>query len=191
MVQALYELSQLALQNKRFKWRKPVIPEDDEEDGGGDEEDEMEGNMDDLINQDLSDDDLMEEMPDDMPHVKDEDHEMIETEIDPDEWVRECQRVASKLKMGKIHDVNEWRAHLDQTKKFAENVKQSLPDVRTKLEKVSDEVTRVLDKINKKESMLNRGMTGMTGNYKSTAGSLKSVSDEHQKVKTHVEEMES
>lgn len=39
--------------------------------------------------------------------------------------------------------------------------------------------------------MLNRGMTGMTGNYKSTAGSLKTVSDEHQKVKTHVEEMES
>lgn len=50
MVQALYELSQLALQSRRFKWRKPVIPEDDEEDGGGDEEDEMEGNMDDLIN---------------------------------------------------------------------------------------------------------------------------------------------
>ena len=123
VVQALYELSQMALQAKRFKWRKPIIPEDDEDEGQGDEEDEMEGNIDDLINQDLSDDEdvaeFVEEIPDDIPHVKDEDHEMIETGIDPDEWIRECQRVASKLKMGKIHDVNEWRAHLDQTKKFA------------------------------------------------------------------------
>lgn len=48
---------------------------------------------------------------------------MIETGIDPDEWLRECQRVAHKLKIGKNLDMNEWKSHLDQTKKFAETVK--------------------------------------------------------------------
>ena len=60
----------MALQAKRFKWRKPIIPEDDEDEGQGDEEDEMEGNIDDLINQDLSDDEdvaeFVEEIPDDI-----------------------------------------------------------------------------------------------------------------------------
>lgn len=46
-----------------------------------------------------------------------------------------------------ITDAKEWRSHLDQTKKYAENVKGSLPDVRFKLEKLSDEVSRALEKI--------------------------------------------
>lgn len=194
VVQALYELAQLALQNKRFQFRRPVIPEDDEEEGQGDDEDDMEGNMDELINQELSDEEdvaeFIEEIPDDMPMVKEEDREMIEAEVDPDEWIRECQRVAPKLKMGKIHDVNEWRSHLDQTQKFADTVRNSLPDVRSKLERVSDEVTQALDRISKKEAMLNRAMTGMTGDYKSTVVNFKTINDEHQTTKTHVEEME-
>lgn len=39
--------------------------------------------------------------------------------------------------------------------------------------------------------MLNKGMTGMTGNYKSTSTTLKGLNDEHNKIKSHVEEMES
>ena len=115
---------------------------------------------------------------------------MIEAEVDPDEWLRECQRVAHKLKAGKDTDVKEWRSHLDQTKKYATTVKDNLPQVRSKLEQVSNEVTRALEKIQKKEGMLNKGMTGMTGNYKSTASSLNSVNDEYNNIKAHVEEME-
>lgn len=86
--------------------------------------------------------------------------------------------------------MKEWRSHLDQTKKFAETVKGNLPDVKVKLEKVSDEVSKALEKIQKKESILNRGIAGMTGNYKSTASSLKNITEEHIKLKSHIEEME-
>ncbi len=115
---------------------------------------------------------------------------MIETGIDPDEWLWECQRVAHKLKIGKNLDVKEWRSHLDQTKKFAETVKGNLPDVKIKLEKVSDEVSKALEKIQKKEAVLNKGIAGMTGNYKSTASSLKQIQEDHNKIKGHIEEME-
>lgn len=59
-----------------------------------------------------------------------------------------------------------------------------------KLEKVSDEVSWALEKISKKEAMLNKGMAGMTGNYKSTSSTLKTIQDDHNKIKSHIEEME-
>ena len=69
----------------------------------------------------------------------------------------EVERVAHKLKISKVStDGKEWRSHLDQTKKYAENVKSSLPDVRTKLERLSDDVSKALEKISKKEGVLSR-----------------------------------
>jgi len=153
----------------------------------------MDGNADlaEMMQNQFSDnDDIAELVEEEAPKEKEEDWEMIETGIDPDEWARECQWVAHKLKIGKNLDVKEWWSHLDQTKKYAETVKSNLPDVRMKLEKVSDEVSRALEKISKKEAMLNKGMAGMTGNYKSTSGTLKQLTDEHNKIKSHIEEME-
>ena len=68
----------------------------------------------------------------------------------------EVERVAHKLKVSKAADGKEWRSHLDQTKKYAENVKSSLPDVRIKLERLSDDVTKALEKIAKKEGLLSK-----------------------------------
>ena len=117
----------MALQSTRFKFRKPIIPEDEDGDDGG-EEDDMEGNADlaDAVHNDFSDDeDIAELVEVDEPRDlgKEEDREMIDTRIDPDEWLRECQRVAHKLKLSKNLDVKEWRAHLDQTKKYASTLK--------------------------------------------------------------------
>lgn len=69
----------------------------------------------------------------------------------------EVERVAHKLKISNVsNDGKEWRSHLDQTKKYADSVKQSLPDVRVKLEKLSDEVSKALERISKKEGVLSK-----------------------------------
>jgi hypothetical protein len=44
--QSLLELSQLALKKQKFKFRKPIIPEDEDGEDGDGEEDDMEGNAD-------------------------------------------------------------------------------------------------------------------------------------------------
>ncbi len=192
--EVLLNLSQMALEGSRFKFRKPIIPEDEDGDDGG-EEAETEG-MQDLADQvfnDFSDDeDIAEMMEESIPRdaAKEEEREMIEAEIDPDEWLRECQRVAHKLKLSKNIDVKEWRAHLDQTKKYADTLKNQLPDVRMKLEKVSNDVTRTLEKITKKESMLNRGMTGMIGNYKVDSNKSTQMTKEEQGLKSSIEDLE-
>ncbi len=38
--------------------------------------------------------------------------------------------------------------------------------------------------------MINKAMAGMTGNYKQTSGTLKQITEEHNKIKSHIEEME-
>ena len=88
----------------------------------------------------------------------------------------EVERVAHKLKINKnVTDGKEWRSHLDQTKKYAESVKGSLPDVRTKLERLSDEVSKALEKIMKKESLLSRSFQGMTGDYRAHTDKLRDI----------------
>lgn len=62
-----------------------------------------------------------------------------------------------KLKINKnLQDENAWRSHLDQTKKYADQVKSALPEVRVKLERLQEEASKALDKISRKEGLLSR-----------------------------------
>jgi hypothetical protein len=47
-------------------------------------------------------------------------NQIIESSIKPDEWLRECERVTSKLKINMGADSKEWRTHLELTKKYSE-----------------------------------------------------------------------
>ena len=42
-----------------------------------------------------------------------EDKMVIESKIDPKDWVLECERAASKLKIQIKHDPREWRGHFE------------------------------------------------------------------------------
>lgn len=189
-VQTLLDLGELALQAKRFKFRSPVIPDDDE-DQGDDEEDDMEGDAD-LANvgmADLSEDEDIAELVEAEEVVeKDEEKEMIEGAIDPDEWEREFQRVTHKLKISKKLDADDWRGHLEQTDKHVRAMREQIPDVRARLEQVTDEVTRDLERISKKEHMLNKTTIGTSG--RQNAQQAKAVAEEHNAVKAKVEELE-
>eukprot|EP00344_Euplotes_crassus_P001609 CAMPEP_0196994552 /NCGR_PEP_ID=MMETSP1380-20130617/837_1 /TAXON_ID=5936 /ORGANISM="Euplotes crassus, Strain CT5" /LENGTH=335 /DNA_ID=CAMNT_0042409961 /DNA_START=162 /DNA_END=1170 /DNA_ORIENTATION=+ len=195
--QALNGLVQVALKAQKFKFRQPVIPDDDEEQVNEDEaNDNDDGNqIVDLANDVLDDDDDIAELVEGGPgDLKGNDfepeNEIIEAGIDPDEWYRECQRVAHKLKIKESHDAQEWRSHLDQTKKYAEQVQQTLPDVRSKLEKIADEVSRALEKISKKEGMFKTRHDTMTGDYKQVAETMKENTNEFNRLKNSVQELE-
>ena len=132
VVQVLVELSRLALGQSRFKFRTPVIPEDDVDEGDN-EEDDMEGQADlaDMMQQDFSDEDDIAELVEEEEIVENqEDRKIIEAGIDQDEWEREVQRVSHKLKISKKLDVEDWRGHLEQTNRHAQTMKDNIPQVR-------------------------------------------------------------
>lgn len=104
----------------------------------------------------------------------------------------EVERVAHKLKISDSHagGVKEWRTHLDQTKKYAEQVKASLPDVRVKLERLSDEVSRALERISKKEGLLSKSFQGMTGDYRAHSEKLREIQSAFNTTSRAVQDME-
>jgi estrogen-related receptor beta like 1 len=105
----------------------------------------------------------------------------------------EVERVAHKLKVGTGASADggkEWRSHLDQTKKYADSVKSSLPDVRFKLDKLSEELTNALERITKKEGVLSKSFQGMTGDYRAHSDRLRDIQTNFTTVSKNVGEME-
>lgn len=102
--------------------------------------------------------------------------QILQSSIGREEWMLEVERVAHKLKINKAgNDGKEWRAHMDQTKKYHGAVKESLPEVRSKLERLSEDVSKALEKIGKKEQVLTRSFQGMTGDYRAHSDNLKDI----------------
>lgn len=99
------------------------------DDDGDDMGDEMEGNADiaDMANNQNSDDDIEDFAQDfggDKGNGEQENiqKEIIQSSISREEWMMEVERVAHKLKISGAggDGGKEWRAHLDQTKKYAD-----------------------------------------------------------------------
>lgn len=91
--QALHGLVQVVLRAQKFKFKTPVIPNDDDDEGG---DDDVDGNADiaDIVKNQPDDDDDIAELVEDGGDIKAADFEnpdnaIIEAAIDPDEWYRE------------------------------------------------------------------------------------------------------
>lgn len=160
VVQVLLRLCEISLANK-FRFKKPVIKADD---GGFDDEademgDDMEGGADlaDVIHAQDFDEDIDEDVDfggnahTDMAKEMEAENAanaIIVSNISKEKWQLEVERVAHKLKINKAgNDGKEWRSHLDQTKKYSDQFKNSLPEVRLKLERLQEDAAKSLEKI--------------------------------------------
>ena len=136
---------------RRFKFKKPVIREEGQgaDDDADDANDDMEGDADlaNEIHADQSGDDIDEDLDFGGGNIQADlaremeaenaQNAIIESNISKEKWQLEVENVAHKLKLGKIAESGkEWRSHLEQTKTFAQQVRQSLPKVRGKLERL-------------------------------------------------------
>ena len=201
----LLKLTQISLSNK-FKFKKPVIKEDGgfEDDGEDVNADDMDGGADlaDVIHAQESDEDIDEDMDFGGGDLQQElakqmeadlqQNAIIQSNISKEKWQLEVERVAHKLKINKnATDGKEWRSHLDQTKKYADQVKGSLPEVRVKLERLQDDASRVLERISRKEGILSRNFQGMTGDYRAHTDQLREIQTNFTTVSKNVENLDS
>ena len=200
----LLALVQISIQNK-FKFKKPIIREDGSGVGGDDgeeDDDRYEGNAD-IADMNKGADGSDEDVDEDLDFggakliMKNDEQELLQqqimhSQIGKEEWMLEVERVAHKLKVNKANsDGKEWRAHMDQTKKYHEAVRGSLPEVRGKLERLSEDVQKALEKIAKKEAVLTRSFQGMTGDYRAHSNNLKDIQGNFQKLSKNVQDIES
>ncbi len=79
---------------------------------------------------------------------------ILTSDIPSEEWKREVERIASKLKFdyNNLNSNNsEWRGHLENIKNYDVNINKSIPDCRGILENLSQDIDRSLEKISKKD----------------------------------------
>ena len=94
-----------------------------------------------------------------------EEKKLLDSKIEKKEWILECERVSSKLKLVVKSDAKEWRSHIETTKVYSENIKKIMPDSRACLEKISEELGKVLEGIGKRERNINVNMNEIVWKY--------------------------
>jgi Intra-flagellar transport protein 57 len=115
----------------------------------------------DLINMEI---DFGDKMKDETDNKEDDSSQeiisnILLSDIPPEEWQREVERVSSKLKIDYNNfnlNNSEWRSHLEIIKNHDINISKSIPDCRGILENMSHDIDRSLEKISKKESMISK-----------------------------------
>lgn len=176
--QVIYTLNKLAdeaLQNKRFSWKDPDYPQennDDDEDKNNDEMDEAELDLnkieEDMLrftNDDIDEDENILNMEalsqmnnitnlnKNVPEIRHE--EILESKTDATEWKLEVERVLPQLKVTIKSDHKDWRTHIEQMHTYQDSIDDSLKDTKSYFEKLYDEISKTLEKINSREKYIN------------------------------------
>ena len=113
--------------------------------------------------------------------------------ISPEEWQRELEKVSSKLKFdyGRINmnGTSEWREHIQQIKEGGDKFTTAIPDSRAVLENLSSEIDKSLDKIMKKEEQLSKNHENIISDYKERHKDRNEQFNEYQQLNEQVDEM--
>eukprot|EP00916_Digyalum_oweni_P005398 GHVL01009432.1.p1 GENE.GHVL01009432.1~~GHVL01009432.1.p1 ORF type:complete len:315 (+),score=79.45 GHVL01009432.1:178-1122(+) len=163
----LHKLTQHLLKTRQFKFLKPSYPNDNTSEAPTealDDEDDICG-LDDIV---TADDEIEEDnmaaygiIPQQTSSFastdeKDDDtRALLNSQVDPQVWALELERVAPKLKIQTPSDSNEWRVHHEQSKKLQQSVQQSLPTISSNLKTLSQQIHSTLERIKTKEDFIN------------------------------------
>lgn len=179
--QVLHGLLKEVLRRVGFEYGAPVYPDEamaDEADVDSDAEiqsvgeDEMpEGEEDDLMYQE---DDVKKGKNDD-----ENDNQVLESNIDPKEWLLEVERVSAKLKMQMPNDSKEWRTHLQQTKSYKQVIETQFPTSKAQLEKLSSNLSQALERIKSKEAFINTQFDHRALDYRQQQEELQQVQQQY------------
>jgi estrogen-related receptor beta like 1 len=155
----LHSLLREVLRRVSFEWGVPSYPDEglaDEAEVDSDAEIQSVGE-DDMPGNDEEDDLMYQEDEIKKPEGdSDEDnHAVLEANVDPKEWLLEVERVAPKLKVQIPNDSKEWRTHLQQTRGYKQVIENEFPAAKAQLEKLSKELSSALERIKSKEAFIN------------------------------------
>jgi estrogen-related receptor beta like 1 len=182
--QVLFNLTKEVLRRTGFEWGQPSYPDEglaDEAEVDSDAEinsvgeDEMpgEGDEEDLMYQE---DDVKKKTENDSDE---ENHAVLESTVDPKEWLLEVEKVAPKLKIQIPNDSKEWRTHLQQTRGYKQVIETQFPAVKAQLDKLSKELSGALDRIKSKEAFINTQFDHRALDYRQQQEELNTVQTQY------------
>lgn len=176
--QVLAGLLHVVLRQTGFGFQAPTYPEDGMADEAEvDSDAEIQSVGEDEMPGDGEEDDLMYQ-EDEMKKKEesdDEQHAVLESNIDPKEWLLEVERVAPKLKIQIPNDSKEWRTHLLQTRGYKQVIETQFPAAKAQLDKLSKELSGALERIKSKEAFINTQFDHRALDYRQQQEELNTV----------------
>lgn len=89
----------------------------------------------------------------------------INSEINPDEWNFEVERVAPLLQV-RNDMIDDWRSRVENATVLLKAVEKMYPDIKTMLEKMAGEMDKAKDRIQKREQTLAQQFTDQVEEYR-------------------------
>lgn len=182
--QVLNSLLKEVLRSTRFEFGAPTYPDEgmaDEAEVDSDAEIHSVGE-DEMPADGGEEDDLMYQ-EDEAKRKGDEsddgDHQVLEANIDPKEWLLEVERVAPKLKIQMPNDSKEWRTHLQQTRGYKQVIDTQFPTAKGQLDKLSSNLSGALEKIKSKEAFINTQFDHRALDYRQQQEELQQVQGQY------------
>ncbi|RDD41609.1 Intraflagellar transport protein 57-like protein [Trichoplax sp. H2] len=182
----LDSLADVALKSIKFKWDKPIYPEEENEDDENffdenlevttskeveDEEIEEEGEFEEEDNYlDLESMKTLQHKSEDEKDVS-KPEGVMESNTDVTEWRMEVERVLPSLK--------DWRSHLEQMHQYRDGIESTLTETRGHLDKLHQEITKTLEKISSREKYVNNQLDNSLQEFRGRRDGLAEINEKY------------
>eukprot|EP00928_Gymnodinium_smaydae_P066658 TRINITY_DN4962_c0_g1_i4.p2 TRINITY_DN4962_c0_g1~~TRINITY_DN4962_c0_g1_i4.p2 ORF type:complete len:441 (+),score=158.48 TRINITY_DN4962_c0_g1_i4:78-1325(+) len=179
----LHTLLKDVLRRVSFEFGAPVYPDEGLADEAEvDSDAEIHSECDEDINGDGEDEDLMyqeDEVKKTENDSDEENHQVLEANIDPKEWLLEVERVAPRLKIQIGNDAKEWRTHLQQTRAYKQVIDSQFPTAQGQLDALSRDLSQAMERIKSKEAFINSQFEQRAGDYRQQQEELQTVQSQY------------
>ena len=108
-----------------------------------------------------------------------DDDTLIASNIDPEAWRQEVERVAPQLRVTTVADAKDWRSHIEQTHQYYKSIGASFPETKTALEKVAFGVEDSVEKLATREKYINHQFENLTSEYRAAREQLATVQEKY------------
>ncbi|CAH8602688.1 unnamed protein product [Dicrocoelium dendriticum] len=97
---------------------------------------------------------------------------VLECTVDPSDWQLEVERVLPQLRIALRSDSKDWRAHLEEMRRYQTEISTAYTDVKQHLTRLQSELGRTLDKIQTREKYMNSQVEPLLSQYRAVEDEL-------------------
>jgi len=157
-------------------------------------DDDIDDDADDGIETDDEEEYILDHQKIETVEIQDEDpssKEIITTEIDPQEWKLDVERLAPQLVLRLHVDHKDWRTHAETLIKDHRTIDESLPSTIAELKKISDEIGKVCDRISRREQMLvdDPVVSSLVSQYKKNKAEFIAVEQKNRELEANIQKL--
>lgn len=116
---------------------------------------------------------------------------VLESKVDPREWMLELERVGPRLKFRADPNSNskEWRTHIEQSAKHEEKISSIFPTTKTSLGTIGKELRAAVERISSKERSINKDFDHLGSDFRDRQKKLDEIQENYNELSQSVSQL--